>query len=340
MKELLKELCTAAGVNGVTDAADLLAQRLSALVPTVQRDGVGNVWGIRPAAVEQAPTLLLEAHWDEIGCVVTGVTDDGFLRVSACGGVDERVLAAAQVRVLCDPPLSGVFCSTPPHLGGEGKTVLSAEERGIDVGLSAAEARERVPLGTRVMFAPHFEELLNDCVCSKALDNRAGCAAIVKALELLGDAALPYTVVALFCAQEEVGTRGASPATFAIDPDAAIAVDVSFGYTPDADPQQCGTVGGGVMLGVSPILHDGMTKQLDELALQHHIALQYEPMGGRTGTDTDAISVTRVGVPSALLSIPLRYMHTPNEVVSVRDVEGVARLLAAFAAEGEVPSYA
>ncbi len=336
MMELLKELCAAPGVNGTADIGRLVADKLTMYVPQVQTDRLGNVWGVVPAQEENAPTLLLEAHLDEIGFIVTGITDSGFLRVSACGGVDERTLAAAEVVVLCEPPVSGVFCSTPPHLAGSDSKPLKVEERGIDVGMTAQEAKARIPVGTRVTFAPHFDRLLGDRLCAKALDDRAGVAAVLRALELLQGKTLPCHVAALFCVQEEVGMRGASPATFAIRPDAAVAVDVSFANTPDADRTQCGVLGDGAMLGVSPILDERLTACLQRLAQEQAIPFQYEAMGGSTGTDADKISVTREGVPTALLSIPLRYMHTPVEVASLGDIEAVAQLMAALVLSGEV----
>lgn len=334
MMELLKTLCDAPGVNGAV--SNVFAEQLAAYVPQVHTDRMGNVWGVLPATCEEAPTLLLEAHLDEIGFVVTGVSDDGFLRVSACGGVDERTLAAAEVVVLCEPPLKGVFCSTPPHLAGADSKPLTTEQRGIDVGLSGDEAKQRIPLGTRVMFAPHFDRLLGDRVCSKALDDRAGVAAVLRALELLKEVDRPCHVAALLSVQEEVGMRGAGAAAFAINPDAAIVTDVSFAYTPDTDRAKCGVMGGGAMLGVSPFLDERLTGCLQKLACEQEIPFQYEVMGGATGTDADKIGAVREGVPTALLSIPLKYMHTPVEVVSLGDIESVARLMAALALSGEV----
>ena len=190
------------------------------------------------------------------------------------------------------------------------------------------------------MFAPHFDRLLGDRVCAKALDDRAGCAAILQTLELLKEEELSCNVAVLFSVQEELGLRGAAPAAFAITPDAAIAVDVSFAHTPDANRAQSGVLGGGAMLGISPILDQDITEQLRELAQTHEIAVQYEVMGGKTGTDADAMTLVKEGIPTGLLSIPLRYMHTPVEVASLRDIQAVADLMAAFAKEGTVPAYA
>ena len=186
------------------------------------------------------------------------------------------------------------------------------------------------------MFAPHFDCLLNDCVCAKALDDRAGVAAVLRALELLKEVDRPCNVAALFAVQEEVGTRGAAPATFAIGPQAAVITDVSFAYTPDTDKTKCGVLGDGAMLGISPFLDVSLTECLKQLANEQAIPLQYEAMGGATGTDADKIGTVKDGVKTALLSIPLKYMHTPVEVASLCDIEAVARLMAALVLSGEV----
>ncbi len=340
LKSTLRALCLASGVNGCSEAADVAARFLSDVTDDIHRDRLGNVWGVLKSDTPDASTLLLEAHIDEIGFTVTEIDDNGFLHVAPCGGVDNRALSAAPITVLSTPPCNGVFCSTPIHLAKDDAPLTELTERGIDIGMTAEEAKARIPLGTRAVLAAHFEELLEDRVCSKALDNRAGVAAVLYALSLLKGKKLPFNVVAAFCVQEELGLRGAKTATYGIRPDAAIVVDVSFAHTPDADKASCGTLGGGVMLGISPILDKNMTDSLRELAEKEELPLQYEVMGETTGTNADTVSVTASGVSTALLSIPLKFMHTPAEVVSLRDVETVARLMAAFVTDGEVPFHA
>ena len=337
LKTMLRELCLASGVNGCTEAADVAEKLLSAFTTDIHRDRLGNVWGRLSSDAPNAPTLLLEAHIDEIGFTVTQIDEQGFLRVAPCGGVDNRALSAAPVTVMCDPPCNGVFCATPAHLAKDDALLPELTERGIDVGMSCEEAKAHIPLGTRAVFAAHFEELLNERVCAKALDDRAGVAAVLYMLSMIQGQTLPIDLVVAFCVQEELGLRGSKTAAYGIRPDAAIVVDVSFAHTPDADKAFCGVLGGGVMLGVSPVLDVTMTDTLRELAETQDIPLQCEVMGGTTGTDADAVSLTAEGIPTALLSIPLRYMHTPAEVVSLRDVEAVARLMAAFVSNGEVP---
>ncbi len=336
MKTLLKQLCDASGVGGVGNVADEIALHIRDFCDDVHTDALGNLVGIRRCNRENAPLLMLEAHMDEIGFVVTHVDDGGFVHVSNCGGIDGRVLAATVVTVLADTPLTGVFCSTPPHLASGEKKLPVLEDRGIDVGLSAEEAKARIPVGTRVMFSPRFDELGEHCVTAKALDNRAGCAAVIRALQMLKDEQLFCDVAVVFAVQEEVGGAGALVASYAQKPDASIVIDVSFALTPDAPAHECGELGKGPMLGVSPILDRNLTRVLEALASQAEIAIQYEAMGECTGTDADKISCVCDGVPTALLSIPLRYMHTPMETVDVRDVEASACLMAQLAKKGEI----
>lgn len=149
-------------------------------------------------------------------------------------------------------------------------------------------------------------------MCSKALDDRAGVAAVLHCLDLLKDAELSCDVAAAFCVQEELGTRGSMTASYALNPAKAIAVDVSFALTPDADAAKCGVMGKGPMIGWSPCLSYEITRRLEELAAEEKIPCQAEVMGGDTGTDADSIASARTGVPTGLISIPLRYMHTPG----------------------------
>ncbi len=337
VKTLIRELCTASGAGGHVDVVSQIKGQLQGLVDEISVDKLGNVIGIRRCGKANAPLLLLEAHMDEIGFVVTHVDDGGFIHVANCGGIDRRVLAATEVLVLAEGgDLKGVFCSTPPHLSSGEDKIQSIDEFGIDVGLSSEDVKKLVHAGTRVVFRPVYREMGEHKVCIKALDDRAGCAAVIDALCQLKSESLSCDVVALFAVQEEVGGAGASVASFALKPSAAIATDVSFSVTPDAPAHKCGKFGEGPMLGIAPGLDDALTSTIKELARLHNITLQYEVMGGETGTDADGIAFSRDGIPTALLSIPQRYMHTPVEVVDVRDVQAIADLMVYMAKEGMV----
>lgn len=333
IREDLSRLCSAAGVAGQKEIVQIATELLNPLVDEVTTDAMGNVLGFRRCADETAPTVMLEAHLDEIGFLVTHIDDQGFVYVAAAGGIDGRVLTAQEVLVYGDEVYQGVFCSTPPHLSGKDGELPELGKRGIDVGLTAEEAKAHIPLGSRVTFAPSVSDLNDHVLSSKALDDRAGMAAILHCLRRL-DGTCPVNVAVAFCVQEELGCRGADPATNRIQPDYAIVTDVSFATTPDADPNHCGKLGKGAMIGISPILDEKMSDTLLALAKENEIPYQYEVMGGRTGTDSDHISGCLCGVPTALLSIPQRYMHTPVEVVDLRDVAAVGDLMAAYIRKG------
>ncbi len=332
----LELLSNAAGAGGLTDAADTAQAILSKYCDTVERDALGSVIGRIDCGKKDAKLLLLEAHIDEIGLIVTRIDDNGFVYAENCGGVDRRALAAAEVLIHGDKPYVGVFCSSPPHLKKEkDKDKLpDISDMGIDVGMSAKQARECIRPGDCITFRPNFKNLSNTHVCGKSMDDRAGVASIIYCLEFLRKIELCCNIAVVFAVQEELGCRGSAVSAYRVAPDFAIAVDVSFAYTPDADKSKCGVLGKGPMIGYSPTLDFDMTKKLRSLADDNNIPYQNEVMGGTTGTDAESISDARTGTKTALLSIPLRYMHTPNEIVDIRDIENAGHLMALFAQEG------
>lgn len=332
IKKDLQILCAAEGVGGQTAITDAVVDLLKPLVDEVEVDVMGNVLGLRRAGHADAPTLMLEAHLDEIGFLVTHIDDNGFIYTAAAGGIDKRAITAQPVIVFGDKPYYGVFCSTPPHLSKDGE-LLAVEKCGIDIGLSGEEAKTAIPVGSRVSYAPSYTELNDNIVSSKALDDRAGIAAILHCLRKI-EGKPSVNIAVAFCVQEELGCRGVTPAARKLQPDSAIVTDVSFALTPDADPRKCGKLGKGVMIGISPILSTSMTDRLLAIAKEKEIPYQYEVMGGSTGTDADRVTVSLMGVPTALLSIPQRYMHTPIETVDVRDVATVGDLMAAYIING------
>ena len=334
--EWLKTLSDAAGVGGETGATQAAADLLRPLVDEVKIDTMGSVLGYRRCENPNAPTLMLEAHLDEIGLIVTGIDDKGFLQVAKCGGVDPRSLQAQPVVVFGKQPVRGMICTTPPHLAGDDKDLPDLSEMAVDVGLSKEEAEKLIAAGDRIGFAPNFAVLANDRVSGKSLDDRAGCVSVLGALALLKDKPLAVNVIACLAVQEELGGYGAKAAAFENTPDYCICTDVSFGLTHDAPAHECGELGKGAMLGISPILDRAFTKRLQALAAAENIPVQMEVVGGRTGTDADGMTTAHGGIRTALLSIPLRYMHTPAETLATADVEAVARLMAAAAEKGVV----
>lgn len=329
--ELLLSLCAANGVSGKENDAAEAARALLAPLGPCETTALGSlVCRIRPAAPDK-PHLLLTAHLDEIGLIVTYIDDEGFLRVSNCGGIDRSMLLASQVLIhTAGGILEGVVCTIPPHLNPDESRIPKLEEIYIDVGLSAEAARASIALGDRVTFRAEQAVLPNGRICAKSLDDRAGCAAVILAAQKLAEEPLSCGLSVALATMEEVGGQGAATAANLLAPTHAVAVDVSFGYAPNTPRHKCGELGKGPMIGISPILDNGMAAALKDAAKKADIPVQLEVMGGRTGTDADGIAVSGAGVRCALLSVPLRYMHTPIEMIEAADAEATAELIAAY----------
>lgn len=278
--------------------------------------------------------VLLDAHLDEIGMMVRYIDESGFLAISAAGGLDSRTLLSSLVDVHTKDHgvLTGIVCSTPPHLQKGERENPTVDAIYIDIGLPAEQAKEKVRLGDMITFRSHPTPLLGDRMRGKALDDRAGCVSLLKALEYL-DGDIPVGLTVVFSSMEEIGLKGATTSAYAVAPSHAIAVDVSFAQTPDTDKKETGQLGQGPMIAFAPILRHEISSRLVELAEEQNIPYQHEVLSRSTGTNADAIATARTGVRTGLLSIPQRYMHTPNEVVSVADVENTGRLLAAWIAD-------
>ena len=328
--ELIKELTAIPTVSGCeAGMQEYLKESLSEF-GTVTTDDVGNVFVTFGTGDRH---IMLDSHMDEVGMIVTSVTDDGFLKLGAVGGIDRRMLLDCEVTVIGKRAVSGVISTLPPHLqkGDDEKTVPEIGDVSVDIGMTKEEAESVVSLGDRVVFKRQFTPLLNGQISCNCLDDRAGMASIILALPQLQ--VLPIKVTALFSTQEEVGTRGAKVGAYLRGVDECIAVDVSFGLTPDTTKEECGVLGGGAMIGFSPILDREISKKLVKIAEGENISYQKEIMSGRTGTNADVITLTEKGVKCGLISIPLKYMHSPVEVIKTDDVESVSKLIVAYCKE-------
>lgn len=290
----------------------------------------GNVTGKFGTHKEGLPSLLLDAHIDQIGFAVTYITDDGFIKVGNIGGIDRRLLPAQPVVVHGSCDIKGVICSVPPHLTSGGSEVLEMDDVAIDTGLTKEELEKLVSLGDSITFDVTCRDLIDSRITGGALDDRCGVASILYALELLKGSDLAYNVTVLFSTQEEVGERGAKIGAFEINPDIALAVDVSFAYAIGEEESKCGYLGKGPMIGISPSLSREISDELINTAKSADIPYQIEVMSGLTGTNADRFSVNCRGAKACTVSIPLRNMHTPVEVIDLTDVEQTAKLLAAY----------
>ncbi|MBR5246245.1 MAG: M20/M25/M40 family metallo-hydrolase [Clostridia bacterium] len=322
--ELLEKLTSPAGVAGEENSSFESLKGLFSLYGDVSTDISGNIIIHKEGTGKH---ILLDAHLDTIGFVVTGITDDGFVRVQKVGGVDMRTTEGMELTLHGKEDIYGVVCTVPPHLSN-GESKVSADGTCVvDIGMSKEDAEKTISIGDKASFRSSFSVLNENRVSSPYIDDRGGIAVLLKALE--------YTKteneITLVCsAQEETGGTGAKCASFNVDADLSVSVDVSFATTPDSKSSECGKMNGGAMVGYAPILDRQYTELLVEIAKEKDIPFQKEIMNGRTGTNADHITISKGGVPSVLVSIPLRYMHTPVETVDIRDIEACARLIAEF----------
>ncbi len=319
---------------GATGARDLLAE----LVDECTVDRSGNLIGHRKAALPNAKKILLDAHLDEIGLMVTKIDDNGFIHFTNLAGFSPVSLPAAMVTVKGVRPLPGVVATLPPHLltAEEQKKSLPMNKLVIDIGYSAQRARELVKVGDPIILRQGCADLLNNRVTGKALDNRAGVAVLLNVLDAVSKMPLPVELFTVFSAGEEFSGFGARHAAWEIAPDEALVVDVTHGTSPNTPKDKAFALGSGAVIGISPVLSGEVTARLMELADCHSIPYAREAAGGRTGTNSDHIAASRTGVATGLISIPLRYMHSGCEVVDLADMQACSRLISRYILQGGV----
>lgn len=327
--ELLKELTSVVGVSGEeNNIVDLLKSKLEPY-GTVSVDAMNNVY----CTFGSGYHFLLDAHLDEIGMIVTDITDDGFIKFNRVGGIDRRMLLGYEVSIWGKEEVKGIISTLPPHLqtAEDEKKVPEFKDLSIDVGMNKEEIVKIVSLGDKITFKRNFTKLLNNQISASCLDDRSGVASVLMSLDELKN--LPCKITVMFSTQEEVGTRGAKIGPYAKNIDEFISVDVSFAYTPTCDKADCKEIGKGAMIGFSPILDKMISRKLVDTAKRNNIPYQCEIMNGSTGTNADVITLSENGIKGALISIPEKYMHQPMEVVDISDIESVSKLICAYVKE-------
>lgn len=332
LKELVKSLSDLRGISGFEyRIADEIEKYISPYADEVRRDALGNVIAIKRCGKENAKSIMIEAHCDEIGLMVTKIDENGFLAFTNVGGVDERILPSCEVIVHGKKDIPGVIGAKPPHLQSkdEGKKSTKIKNMAIDIGMDKKDASEWVSIGDSVTLAQSCGSLSEDSYSGKCLDDRAGVAAIIQVMKNIQKSILDVDVFAVVAVQEEVGLRGAKVSAYGLNPDMAIAVDVCHAITPD-NSKDAFQSGEGVIVTVGPNIHPKLSKRILKIASDYNVKVDIEAEGGATGTDAWAIQVTRNGIPTALLSIPLKYMHTNVETLSLSDVKATVDLLTFF----------
>lgn len=332
LEELSLALCNAPGTPGDEGNVFSIAEEALSFCKYVESDPLCGVHGF--LGKEDAPVqIMFDAHIDQIGMVVTEIDEGGFIHVTNVGGIDRRTMPGARVTVYGTEPITGIVCVLPPHISGGDDKISAVDEQVIDIGLGKEEADKLVSVGDRVVLTNEVTKLLGNRVAGTALDDRAGCAAIIRAAQIIGKADIDCGLHIVCSTQEEVGGTGAEIYTYRIAPTHAIAVDVSFAKQAGLDLPGLGKLSGGPMIGYAAILDRKMAAKLADIAKAKDIPYQFEAMGGRTGTNCDSIVTTRAGVKCGLISVPQRNMHTPSEVCDLTDIENIAQLMAAYILE-------
>jgi endoglucanase len=333
IEQHLIELSSATGISGYEQPVrEVIQKAWRGLADDFQVDVLGSLIAGKRGTAKTPRRLLVTGHMDEIGLIVSRIDGD-FLRVERMGGTDRRILLNQPVIVHGQRPLQGVIGSRPPH-------VLSAAERGkypaldevvVDTGLPERILRRLVKIGAPVSFDQKAMSLGDGLVTGKALDNRASVAALTAILTALQGRDHAWDVLIAATVQEEVGLFGGIAAAWGAQPDLAIVIDTGWAIGVGVGDDHGFPLGAGPTLVIGPNAHPKLFDLLREVARSHEIPLTPEAAPGPTGTEGWAIQVSRQGIPTAVLSIPIRNMHTPVEIVAVKDIERAARLVAEFA---------
>lgn len=350
LKPFLKQLISLPGLSGYEGPVrTVIAEAWKPLVDELATSRVGSLHGIRRgtrplpdgASNQPRPRIMLAAHMDAIGLMVTGITDEGFLRFTEVGGVDPRILPSMPVMVhgtrqggrdlpaIIAQPSDRLL---PPSVRGK---PVKMEYLLVDTGLEAEEVRQWVRVGDLISFGTQPLELGGDILAGHSLDNRASVAAVTACLEELQHIQHYWDVYAVATVQEEETLGGALTSPFEIQPQLAIAIDVTFAKGPGASDWRTQQMGKGVSLDWGPNSHPAFFEAIKEVAERVDIPYSVSVYAAHSGTDAMGMQIVAEGIPTMVVSIPLRYMHTPVEVISLKDVARAGRLLAQFIASLE-----
>ncbi len=331
----LKSLINAPGLSGYeTPVYQIVEEAWKPLVDELKPSKIGSLEALKRGTLnENRRSVMIATHMDAIGLMVTRIEGE-WLGITDIGGVDPRVLPGTPVTIYGREAIPGVVVQPPGKLlpASVGDGPVPMDKLLIDTGLTARELAQKVRIGDVVSYASEPTELAGDIISGHTLDNRASVAALTIALEELQTKAHSWDVWAVATAQEEETLGGAYTSAFGLKPDIAIAVDVTFAKGPGASDWQTHSLGKGPSLGFGPNIHPFLHKKFKELAEKLEMPHDVDVMPRMSGTDGYATQVSAEGIPTMVVSIPLRYMHTPVEMVAIKDIQRTGRLLAEFIA--------
>ena len=336
-KRFLQQILeTPSPTGSETAVAELVRERLAPVADEIQTDVMGSVHAFLKGK-GKAPSVMLAAHMDEIGLMVTYISDEGYLSVSPIGGVDAAILPGLRVDLHTRTGvLRGVVGRKPIHLiaPDERKMVTSIDALVIDLGLPAKKVKKLVRVGDSITFGVGFETFGTNMAVSRAFDDKAGVWIAARVLEELAKAGRAQgDFVCASTVQEEIGVRGGQTSSHSLNPDIGLAFDVTHATDyPGIDKTKYGKIvcGQGPVIGRGPNINPEVFRRLIAAAEEEGISYQIEAEPGVTGTDARAIQVARGGKATGLISVPVRYMHTPTEVINLKDIEAAVQLITRF----------
>jgi tetrahedral aminopeptidase len=331
----LEKLCALEAVSGFEDrVSEKIKKIFSKHCDEVYIDKFYNVIGKKNGKGNHSQKILVCAHYDEIGFIVKGIDDNGFLRLSTAGGIDPKILLAKEVMIHGKKDLIGIIGAMPPHLlkPEEAKKAVKIDDIYVDTGIGSQKIKEIVSIGDAVTFLGEGFALSKNRFSAKSVDNRAGVAALVECMEYIKgiDSESEADVYFVASVQEEVGLRGIITAAYNVEPDIAIVIDACHGNIPDAAKDEAYNLGKGPCIGIGPNLCKKLAQKLIKTAENENIPYQLDVEPGDTGTEAWAVQVSREGVSTALISIPVRYMHTDIETVDISDIKNTGKLVSGF----------
>lgn len=333
-KNVLETLSNLFGITGEEEfVADWIRETVRPFTDEFRTTPLGNLIAIKKGVNKTPHSLLISTHIDEIGCVVSSILPGGFLRVEPRGGVDPKILPSQEMIVVTkQEKIPAVFSMIPPHLmkATEKSKVNGFDQLILDTGLPEEEVKQKIRIGTPVIFKGRFTPLLNGRVSGKTFDNRGSALISILLLQELSFLKHDWDIVCLFSTQEEVGCKGAETGAYLMNPTIAIAIDATFGEQPDLTEFDGYKLGEGVPIGIGPNFTKRITQDLLTVGKEEGIKTVLEPISHPGGTDAAPIQVSQQGIPTALLSIPVRYMHSPTETLDLKDVKNAVKLLLAY----------
>ncbi len=335
LQNFLKQMITAPGLSGHESAIRAIIEPVwQPLTDEMHVSRLGSLHGLRRgSAASPRPSLMIAAHMDAIGLMVKSINGE-FLHITQVGGIDSRILPGQRVTVHGREDLPGVVVQPPDRQLPEkyADRPIPLEHLLVDTGRPARQLERLVRIGDLVSYAQSPLEMAGGAIAGHTLDNRVSVTALTHCLELLQNRPLAWDVWAVATTQEEETLGGALTSAFQLRPSLAIALDVTFAASPGSPSHKTYPLGKGITLGWGPNVHPGIYRAFEDLAKKLEIPYSMEVIPRHSGTDAFAMQVIAEGIPSFVIGIPLRYMHTPVEMVSMKDVTRAGRLLAEFAA--------